>query len=398
MRDTKLTTLDARSSADQHRARWLGLSIAVIFSVIVATVLAQRPLYNWDLVPYVAIALKNAGEPADSLRQKTFDTLKRSVPDDAYEFLSGGSEYKASPYNRAGDYRFLVAHDSKIFSDQLPLYAVKPVYPALMSLLSKMGINPVTAAIVISATAYVAICLLLYVWMSRWLPVLISLPMLALFSLNPFFATLPQFTTPDPISVFTLLLGTFLIFETKHARFGALAFTLAVLVRPENIIYAVIFQLYELITRRIAIIYFFAALCAAFAVYFTEVTLSHNYGWQVLFYFTFFDWKVLQNPGLISLSLTDYVTVYAKEFARMILARGSAFPLFVMAGFGALLLKLEREAWRDPYVQLLLLTAICAAARTLAFPGESERSLVFAYMLTTLTLIEACAALKKKVR
>ena len=41
----------------------------------------------------------------------------------------------------------MVAHDSKIFADQLPFYTVKPVYPALMSLFVRAGVNPVTATI-----------------------------------------------------------------------------------------------------------------------------------------------------------------------------------------------------------------------------------------------------------
>ena len=52
----------------------------------------------------------------------------------------------------------MVANDLKIFADQLPFYTVKPVYPALMSLLYRVGVNPVTASIAISATAYAAIC------------------------------------------------------------------------------------------------------------------------------------------------------------------------------------------------------------------------------------------------
>ena len=141
-----------------RRSRLIGLVLAALISGIYATWFAQKPLYNWDMIPYVAIALLDAGQPADTLREKTYDIIKNSTAAEAHEFLLGGSIYKKDTYNRGADYRYMVANDSKIFADQLPLYTVKPVYPALMSLLYRVGVNPVRASIAISGAAYAAIC------------------------------------------------------------------------------------------------------------------------------------------------------------------------------------------------------------------------------------------------
>ena len=118
------------------------------------------------------------------------------LPREAHEFLFGGSEFKKDTYNRGADYRYMVAHDLKIFADQLPFYTVKPVYPALMSLFVRAGVNPVTATMIISGAAYAAICLLLYVWISRWINPAISLVITALLSLNPVLIPLAQLATP----------------------------------------------------------------------------------------------------------------------------------------------------------------------------------------------------------
>src|ERR1700730_5847568 len=121
------------------RARRIGLVFAALISIIYAAVFAQKPLYNWDLIPYVAVALMDAGQPAETLREKTYETIERSVAPEALDFLRGDTDFKNSKYNRGADYRHMVAHDSKIFSDQLPLYSVKPGYPAIISLVSRTG-------------------------------------------------------------------------------------------------------------------------------------------------------------------------------------------------------------------------------------------------------------------
>ena len=69
----------ARVRNVSRRARLIGLVLAALISGIYATWFAQKPLYNWDMIPYVAIALLDAGQPADTLREKTYDIIKNST-------------------------------------------------------------------------------------------------------------------------------------------------------------------------------------------------------------------------------------------------------------------------------------------------------------------------------
>ena len=94
-----------------------------------------------------------------------------------------------------------------------------------MSLFVRAGVNPVTATMIISGAAYAAICLLLYVWISRWLNPAISLVITALLSLNPVLIPLAQLATPDSLSVFMLLLGTFLAMELGFPASGIAVFS-----------------------------------------------------------------------------------------------------------------------------------------------------------------------------
>jgi len=382
---------------NSRAAAWIGLGLAALMSTVYAAWFAQRPLYNWDLIPYVAVALLDAGQPADSVRQKTYEIIERSTPPDSHEFLFGGSEYKQDTYNRGADYRYMVAHDSKIFADQLPLYTVKPAYPALMSLLVRARVNPVTAAYLISGVAYAAICFLFYVWFSRWLNPVLSLLITSLLSLNPILVQLAQLATPDSLSVLLLLLGTFLAVEVRNLAAGVTIFILSILVRPENIMYVFIFSVYLLIIKRMVIINSLIALGLAFGIYFFQTRISHNYGWAVLFKFTFFDWTVLEHPSDISVGLSDYAIVYAKEIFRMFFTRGVAFPIFLLVGIGALLLRHDPPpSWQDPYVQVILVAAVYVTARIAALPGETDRALAFPYMLIAISFINVCIFLRKR--
>ena len=209
-----------------RRARLIGLVSAALISGIYATWFAQRPLYNWEILPYVAIALLDAGQPPIPSRRKPTTSSKTQLQWNGMNFcwavlnttkiLTPGGQITGtwSPTN------------SKIFANQLPFYTVKPVYPALMSLFVRAEINPVTATMIISGAAYAAICFLLYVWISRWLNPAISLIITALLSLNPVLTPLAQLATPDALSVFVLLLGTFFVlrpgFAIRHWHFHCL--------------------------------------------------------------------------------------------------------------------------------------------------------------------------------
>ena len=77
----------ARVRNVSRRARLIGLVLAALISGIYATWFAQRPLYNWDMIPYVAIALLDAGQPADTLREKAYDIIRKSTPAERHEFF-----------------------------------------------------------------------------------------------------------------------------------------------------------------------------------------------------------------------------------------------------------------------------------------------------------------------
>jgi hypothetical protein len=365
-----------------------GLLLAGFFAIFSATYFEQRPEHNWDMIAYIAVALVDAGEPAATVHDKTYDIVKTHIPKEHFATLT-----------EQGDYRKLVAADAARFQDQLPFYSVKPVYPALMSILNRLGVDLVTASVAISAAAYAGIFFLLYIWISRWLRPIVALPIMILLSLCPFFTFIARISTPDSLSVLALLLGAFFVFEMDVPTIGAFFYILSIAIRPENIIYAVLLLLYLAAIRRISRGRFAILLAATAGLYFVLVRLSHNYGWSTLFYYTYYDDTIDLNGFVSSLSWFDYLMTYIRQVDKMIFLSTSGFSVFVLLGLGAFLLKWSqrfepgRTLARDPYFHLILVAAVFMSARTVAFPGESTRALLSSYFLLTIAFIQSCAVL-----
>ncbi len=381
------TTPVLDQSAAQGMAARAGLIVAGLIILFYAVYYSQRPMYNWDMIAYVAVALEDAGEPAEDVHRHTYAIVESMVPPDRYKDLTDAS-----------DYRRMVAGDAARFAEQLPFYAVKPAYPGLISLLYRFGINPVSGSLVVSAASYAGICILLYLWMSRFLVPMVAVPVLALFALLPNLTWIAQASTPDGLSVLALLLAVYLIIAAERPIAGATVLLLAIPVRPENIIYVVILLAYLTVARGLS--WRVAAILGASAVAIYEglTIVSHNYGWRTLFYYTHVDMTVPLVGFHSPLTLVDYAKYYIIELDRMIFLGSEGFTLFLLAAFGAVVFKVRNGLWRDPYLHLAILAVVFMAVRTLAFPGDAHRALLAAYLMGFIAFLEAAAASARRAR
>lgn len=362
----------------------IGLLVVALLSAFYAAYFADRPADNWDMVAYVAVALLDEGVPADRVHEMTYDVVKEAVPQAAYADLT-----------ERNDYCRLVAGDAARFAEQLPFYTVKPVYPFLMSLLHRAGVGLVAASVAISAAAYAGICLLLYLWVARWLRPLVAVPLIALLALCPYLTPLAPLSTPDALSVFVLLAALFCLTEVISIPAGLALLALAILVRPENVIYAAIVPAWLALVGRLRPLRAAAAIAVMLALYLATTRWSGNYGWATLFYFTYVD-HMIHLPRFVSpLGLGDYAMIYLRQVDRAIFLPSEGLPLFLLVGFGVLLLKWRQPpALRDRYLQLALLGLAFIAVRTLAFPGDAHRALVAPYLMLVVSFVQACAALE----
>lgn len=331
------------------------------------------------MVAYVAVALIDSGQRPDTVYQAAYEAIGRSVPPAVVERLKSGTNER------------LIAVDRTRFAALLPFFTVKPVYPALISVLHKAGWALVPASILISAVSYGAICFLLYVWISRWVPVKLGIPLAGLLALSPFLTPVAQLSSPDALSTLAILTAMFLAIERRYFSFGMAVLVFSIAVRPENILYCGIFLVYLALFRRMNFARLAAFGAASLGLYVTLTSHAGNYGWRTLFYFAMVDNSIAPASFISPLTFLGYLQIYARQAERIVVAAREGFDFFVLIGVAALCLKARTRPWNDRYFHLLMLAALFAMARFLALPSDTPRALLPAYLMLTVAFIQACA-------
>ena len=374
---------------------------AVLYMAFFATFLAQQPSYAWDTIAYMAVALRIEGVPAPRLHDETYQLLDASVPAAWADNLKGNLTPEAIAVGSAttgmadvGLRQDWAAH-SESFLAELPFFATKPLYPALMALGNSLGAGMITSGLVISAIAYFLIGALFYVWFAEWMPPFVAFGTMALLVLNPWLVTLARTVGPDILSVCFLLYGAFLAIRHRSIISAAI-FLASILVRPENIVYAVMFLVYLGIVRQLSIVQTAMFLAGAVVAYVAISLFGGNYGWKTTFYWVFVNRDAVPGAAPPPIGWHDILMVYVGRLDRILLGQGE-LPVFVLVGFGALCLKAKRSLYamlRDQHMQLLVLVALTAAARMLVLPTEAFRALLPCYMIVTIIFVIACAQLR----
>ena len=112
------------------KGRVLGLVLLAVF--LAGNLALARPFHNWDTIGYIGVAYRMQGLSGDELHATVFREARAHLPEE---------DYVRNTTNDA--YREAVLADPASLEQQVPFYAVKPMYPALMSALMSLGVNPV---------------------------------------------------------------------------------------------------------------------------------------------------------------------------------------------------------------------------------------------------------------
>src|SRR5260370_16437548 len=77
----------------------------------------RHPIYNWDLIGYVAAVAAIDHHGPQVIHRATFEELERSLPADRLQELKHGGAYRQS-----------VFENPKYLVQQIPFYSLKPTY------------------------------------------------------------------------------------------------------------------------------------------------------------------------------------------------------------------------------------------------------------------------------
>jgi hypothetical protein len=252
-----------------------------------------------------------------------------------------------------------------------PLYAVRPVYIILTTLVSRSGLSPQASINLVSAVSLFFISVVVCLATGNYL-------CSALVMMMPAVVTVGRIGTPDALSSLAVVAGCVLVLKDKLLA-GILLLMLSIFVRTDNILIVAIVLGWLAWNGKVS------ALCAGVLVALGVASvewinvLSGNYGWRVLFHYSFIGGKY---PAEIipQISLGQYAHVFAAN-AELIAPQLAPWLLLGVA------------AWilRPAHREFLAPIAAGSLLHYILFPSSESRYLTWAFLLTAILFVRALA-------
>lgn len=215
------------------KSKWL---VHIVFALIAAGVIAvnYKPAYNWDILPYMALALSHTVDNKDSVHSKVYNIIKEGQQRGEVTNGTFGNFTQRIPY------RVQCYENADKFNGQLFYYRTKPFYNLFVYGLYTVGVPLIQATVIPSVVACFFILLVLYAWMSLYTHRLMAAVIVSLLALLPIFSELQNTSSPDALSFVFVLAAMYLFFAGKHKGWIFLCLAFAVLARIDNFIFAVV--------------------------------------------------------------------------------------------------------------------------------------------------------------
>jgi len=249
-----------------------------------------------------------------------------------------------------------------------PLYKIRPLYIFLIEAISAAGISVQHAINLISAASLLGIGIALGVWTRR-------LMLSALLVVSALIAVLGRMGTPDALSA-AVVIFALLAITRERIDLGCVLLLLSVWIRTDNVIVLGL-ALPILCWRHLPSWKLVAYLLAGAASVLVINRIAGNYGWTVLFRWSFLPGA--HSPGDIhaQVTLREYVVVLASSLASL----SGHLSIWVFLGL---------TAWAGSRRsrRLLLVAALGVAAHFVLYPSPEDRYLVWAYLVAAIAFVE----------
>lgn len=335
---------------------------------LAVTVSVAPPHYNWDVLGYAGVARTFLGADPAAAHRLVYDDARRILPEERYRLVTEGDAYRRQ-----------TASDPEAFRQQLPLYAVKPAYPAGMALLTAAGMDPIGASVLISRIGYVAVGAVTMLWLAHLLPIAAAAALALLVAWLPFVVDLGRLSTPDGVSAAVVLSALLALYRSRESLAGAL-FVASVFVRPDNVLWLPALALYRTLAGVGSARGSAAWLALGVAAFLAVTRLSGHYGWAVTFYVSFVD-RLPYPADAVTASLPEILSVYLRRSHPANLP--AHFLLISGIGAAALRATVRRTGVRSREAALLAMGLAVPVLHWLAYPSE-QRFFVAAYILVLL--------------
>lgn len=323
--------------------------LAVCFMVLVITGVAAyswlRPVYNWDMVAYVATALENRISDPVELHDGTWAEIEPGARESQIYHLKFSNPYNLHQWQNAAD-----------FQSQLSMYRVKVLYVEMLRWLEPFA-GLATASILLSVLPSIAFGALCLWWLLREgaeQGLLLLVPFLA----TADFITMTAMVTPDMLLAAMSLGAVLLLLRGRDGLAGLLLFA-SVFVRPDNII-----LIFALLIAAVLFGWRLLPMLATFVVSFAACLLisklGDHPGWWAHFYFS-------------CVQIQNSMTGFAPDFSLVDFTKGYVRGVAVA---------LTENDWPGLFLVLIVGWAMLARAGRIA--AGRTNALVFALAIGTL--------------
>jgi len=355
-----------------------------------------RPFYNWDMLAYVALARDDGSADFVEVHRNLYADLATVVSAEQYNILTGILPGKGSLPREAKDRKYMaeVARDAAAFREQLPFYSVKPVYPMLISLLGFLSIDHFHASVIVTLTAYVLVCALVWHWLRRYHASKVTAAFAALVVLTSPLATLARTSSPDLLSVWVIALSTYLLLEHRVIAWAIALMLLSIPIRPNNAVWVVVMTGYLAVwaptTIRINRWVAAGVAGAAVAVYVALTQLAEFYGLSTLFYVATVEYLPRPATFVSPLGPLDYARVYIEHLWST--ARGVAVVFALIAALALTLLRRAGDLRNSAFAHIVLIRLATPIPLWLVNPPIFDRLAAVQYLIVVVIAIIAAGS------
>lgn len=208
----------------------ISLYVTIIIGLILSFIFFKANNINFDLIPYIA-SVKKIEQPRISisnLQRSTYEVLNNEVPKADF--------YRLTDSNHL--FRVNMQYDSATFAKNLPYYGIKTGYNYFNTLV-KFTTTSYTKAIGANSAIFWFLTLLLtFIFLKKfirndWWLVILSF----VICLQPHFIYGARIASPDMMSCFVVLFSFLSVTQFKINQAYLLGL-LAILVRPDNIVFS----------------------------------------------------------------------------------------------------------------------------------------------------------------
>ncbi len=307
---------------------WVSILLLAAWFTALGAFALTRPLYTWDVVPYVATTFAAEADNPAALHGATYDLLRGSLDAAQFQALVGG-EYpaamRASPEN---------------FASQLNMYRIKPLYVLTLRGMAATGVNPVAGIIWLSLASSLVFCAILFLWLRQLTGPVRAALVVALFSIGARLPDLSRIPTPDTFSALALFAGLWLLLARKQTAWAVFCLVLSIWIRTNNILFTtplLLLLCWNHLRRGLPptqreFAWYGAGLLACAVSYFS-ISSVFDYAWWRLFHHTLIESQIDIDAFAVPFSWALYGEVLHGAALRLV-ANGefiaTTLPLFLL--------------------------------------------------------------------